>query len=59
MAAATRIMTLALVFHLWMGEMGYFERGGKLAGVMMIAALLVMMAPAIEVTVKRLWRVFE
>ncbi len=39
--------------------MGYFERGGKLAGVMMIAALLVMMAPAIEVTVKRLWRVFE
>lgn len=45
---ATQLATLALVLHLWMDMMGDFEAGGELAGVLMIAALLILIAPALE-----------
>lgn len=50
----TQLLTLSLVIHMWFDMMGEFQNGGRIASYMIVAGLLVYMAPAIEVAYERI-----
>ena len=50
----TQFLTLALVLHMWFDMMGKFERGGKLAGLLIVGAFLIYLAPAISIAYDRI-----
>lgn len=51
---AVQLLTLGMVLHLWFDMMGHYRAGGKIASIVIVASLLVHLAPAIEVAYQRI-----